>query len=174
MCGAALTVECPSGDNLMLHHAVAASTPGVIVVATLGGYLLAGAWGEVLTAAAEAKGVAGLVVDGAIRDIEAIAERQFAVFSRGLAIGSCTKERFGTLNQIILFGGVTIRPGDIVVGDSDGLVVIDQDCADDVYEASVKRRQREAKIISDLAKGKTTIELLGLPPLIGQAESTAK
>ncbi|HXE11766.1 MAG TPA: hypothetical protein VN633_06590, partial [Bryobacteraceae bacterium] len=73
-----------------------------------------------------------------------------------------------------LFGGVLIRPGDIVVGDSDGLVVIDQDRADEVYEASVKRRQREAKIISDLAKGKTTIELLGLPPLRDHAGNTRR
>jgi len=174
VCGAALTVECPPGDNLMLHHAVAAATPGVVLIATLGSYLLTGAWGEVLTAAAEAKGVAGVVVDGAVRDVEAIAERQFATFSRGLAIGACTKERFGTLNQIILFGGVLIRPGDIVVGDSDGLVVIDQDRADEVYEASVKRRQREAKIISDLANGKTTIELLGLPPLRDHAGNTRR
>jgi 4-hydroxy-4-methyl-2-oxoglutarate aldolase len=165
ICGPALTVECPPGDNLMLHHAVANAHPGVVIVATLGSYLLKGAWGEVLTVAALARGVVGLAVDGAVRDIEAISERNFPVFSRGLAIGSCTKERFGTLNQPIVFGGVTVRPGDIIVGDSDGLVVIPEEQADDVYEGSLKRKQREERIMAELAKGKTTLELLGLPPL---------
>jgi 4-hydroxy-4-methyl-2-oxoglutarate aldolase len=174
VCGTAITVVCPPGDNLMLHHAVAVATPGAVIVASLGGYLLTGAWGEVLTAAAEAKGVAGVIVDGAIRDAEAITGRRFAAFSRGLAIGSCTKERFGTLNQVILFGGVPIRPGDIVVGDSDGLVVIDQNHADEVYEASVRRRQNEAKIIAALAKGKTTVELLGLPLLPDRTGSNGR
>src|SRR5208337_3097374 len=171
VCGTALTVTCPPGDNLMLHHAVAVAAPGTVIVATLGGYLLAGAWGEILTAAAQAKGVVGVVVDGAIRDSEAIAKRRFAAFSRGLAIGSCTKERFGTLNQTIVFGGVLIRPGDIIVGDADGLVALDQDRTDEVYDAAVKRRQNETNIISDLAKGKTTVELLHLPALRNQTGS---
>src|ERR1035437_9312416 len=82
VCGMASTVECPPGDNLMLHHAVAAAKHGVVIVATMGGYLLAGAWGEILTVAAQAKGVAGLVADGAVRDIAAISERERRVFSR--------------------------------------------------------------------------------------------
>ena len=95
LCGVAATVECPPADNLMLHHAVAAAIPGVVIVANLGGYLLKGAWGEILTVAAQARGVVGLAVDGAVRDIEAIKEHAFPVFSRGLAIGACTKERPG-------------------------------------------------------------------------------
>ena len=126
VCGIASTVECPPGDNLMLHHAVAAAKPGIIIVATIGSYLLTGAWGEILTVAAQAKGVAGVAVDGAVRDIAAISEREFPIFSRGLAIGSCTKERFGSLDVPIKFGGVTVRSGDIVVGDIDGLVIVPQ------------------------------------------------
>ncbi len=163
LCGTALTVQCPPGDNLMLHHAVAAATPGVIIVATVGEYMLAGCWGEILTAAAQNKGVAGLAVDGAVRDIEAIAERQFPVFSRGLAIGSCTKERFGQLGKPIRFGGVPVRSGDIILGDADGIVIVDQDRADEVYQKASARRVREAEIIEQLSQGKTTIELLGLP-----------
>jgi 4-hydroxy-4-methyl-2-oxoglutarate aldolase len=165
ICGIACTVECPPADNLMLHHAVAAAEPGIIIVANLGGYLLKGAWGEVLTVAAQARGVAGLAVDGAVRDIVAIAERRFPVFSRGLAIGSCTKERFGSLNRPIQFGGTTVFPGDIVVGDADGLVIIAQARAEEVLEAATRRRLHEAEIMEELNQGKTTIELLGLPPL---------
>jgi 4-hydroxy-4-methyl-2-oxoglutarate aldolase len=165
LCGVVATATCPPGDNLMLHQAVAAAKPGVIIVATLGNYMLTGAWGEILTVAAQAAGVTGLAVDGAVRDIEAIAGHEFPIFSRGLAIGSCTKERLGTLDAPIQFGGVTVRSGDIIVGDSDGLVIVDQDRADAVYEAAVGRRQREANIMEELRRGKTTLEILGLPPL---------
>ena len=163
ICGIASTVECPPGDNLMLHHAVAAARPGIVIVANLGGYLLTGAWGEILTVAAQAKGVAGLAVDGAVRDIVAIAERQFPVFSRGMAIGACTKERPGLLDVPIQFGGVTVRPGDIVLGDGDGLVIVDQDRAGEILEAASARRLREMEIMEELAKGRTTLELLKLP-----------
>ena len=163
VCGRALTVECPPGDNLMLHHAVAIAAPGDVIVATLGGYMLTGAWGEILTVAAQSRGVVGVVVDGAVRDIEAISKRNFGIFSRGLAIGSCTKERSGSLNQPLIFGGVEVRSGDIIVGDSDGLVVIKQEDADEVYEQSVLRHNRELEIIAQLAQGMTTLKILTLP-----------
>jgi 4-hydroxy-4-methyl-2-oxoglutarate aldolase len=162
VCGRAVTVECPPGDNLMLHIAVANARPGVIIVATVGNYLSAGAWGEILTAAAQARGVAGLVIDGAVRDIDAIREAGFPVFSRGLAIGSCTKERRGMLDLPIQFGGATVRPRDLIVGDADGLVVIEQERLEAVHETAVSRRRRESEIITQLREGRTTIELLGL------------
>src|SRR3954447_1540252 len=168
LCGTALTAECPSGDNLMLHQAVARALPGAIIVANLGGYLRAGAWGEILTVAAKAKGVAGLVVDGAVRDISAIQELGFPIFSRGLAIGSCTKERFGTLGDPIDLGGVPVKTGDIVVGDSDGVVIIPGERAEEIYQSSLKRRERERQIIEELGKGKTTLELLNLPVFSGK------
>jgi 4-hydroxy-4-methyl-2-oxoglutarate aldolase len=170
ICGVAATVECPPGDNLMLHHAVAAARPGEVIVATTGGYLLAGAWGEILTVAAQVRGVAGLALDGAARDIEAIAGRKFPVFSRGLAIGAATKQRPGSLNKPIQFGGVMVRPGDIVFGDADGLVILDQDRVEEIYVAAVRRQNREADLIAQLRLGKTTIELLGLPPLAPKGE----
>jgi 4-hydroxy-4-methyl-2-oxoglutarate aldolase len=162
VCGPALTVECPPGDNLMLHVAVAHAPAGAIIVATVCNYLLAGAWGEILTAAAQARGVAGLVLDGAARDIDAIRQAKFPVFSRGLAIGSCTKERAGKLDEPIQFGGITIRPGDMILGDADGLVAVDQDRLDEVYETALARRRRESEIIRQLQQGRTTMELLNL------------
>ncbi len=163
LCGAAATVECPPADNLMLHHAVAAAIPGVVIVASVGNYLLTGAWGEILTVAAQSRGVSGLAVDGAVRDIEGIAERAFPVFSRGLAIGACTKERPGRLAVPIHFGGVIVRPGDIVVGNADGIVIIERERADQVFSAAVARRSRESELMEQLRQGKTTIDLLGLP-----------
>lgn len=169
LCGVAMTVQCPPSDNLMLHHAVAAASPGIVIVGCIGGYLAAGAWGEILTVAAQRRGVAGLAVDGAVRDIDAIRRRQFPIFSAGLAIGACTKERFGTLNQPILFGGVMVRPGDVILGDSDGLVVIEQDRLDAVIAAAEERQRKEEALIEQLQAGRTTIELLNLPRLPAQS-----
>lgn len=169
VCGIASTVDCPPGDNLMLHHAVAAAKPGEVIVANTGSYLLTGAWGEVLTVAAQAKGVSGLVIDGAVRDIEAIEEQRFPVFSRGLAVGSCSKVRLGKLNVPIQFGGVVVRPGDLVFGRTDGVVILEQERLEEIYEAAVKRQQREAALMAQLRSGKTTIELLGLPRLAAPA-----
>jgi len=165
LCGGVVTVECPPADNLMLHHAVAAAPPGVVVVGTLGGCLAAGAWGEILTAAAQCRGVAGLAVDGAVRDIEAICRSGFPVFSRGLSIGACTKDRFGTLNRPIIFGGVLVHPGDVIFGDGDGLVVIGQESLDAVIAAAEVRLRKEEAIIEQLQAGRSTIDLLKLPPL---------
>jgi 4-hydroxy-4-methyl-2-oxoglutarate aldolase len=151
----------------MLHHAVAAAPPGVVLVGKIGGYMATGAWGEILTVAAQSRGIAGLAVDGAVRDIEAIRQLEFPIFSRGLAIGACTKERFGTLNQPILFGGVLVRPGDVIFGDTDGLVVIEQERLDAVIAAAEARQRKEHSIIQQLKAGRTTIDLLNLPPLPG-------
>jgi 4-hydroxy-4-methyl-2-oxoglutarate aldolase len=163
VCGLAVTVECVPCDNLMLHVAVAGARPGVVIVATAGGYLLAGAWGEILTEAARARGIAGLVIDGAVRDVDAIEALRFPVFSRGIAIGACTKDRPGTLNAPIQLGGATVRPGDLVFGTVDGVVIVEHERLDEVHEAAVSRRTREAEIIARLREGRTTLELLGLP-----------
>jgi len=162
VCGQALTVDCPPCDNLMLHVAVAHAQPGVIIVATVGGYLMAGAWGEILTEAARARGIAGLVIDGAVRDIDAIEALRFPVFSRGLAIGSCTKEKAGLLQAPVQLGDVTVRPGDLVFGNADGIVIVEQNRMDEVYDLAMSRRKNESEIISGLREGRTTMELLGL------------
>jgi len=163
ICGPAVTVSCPPRDNLMLHHAVAVAAAGSVLVATAEGYEYAGAWGEVLTVAAQARGIAGLVIDGAVRDIEAITERRFPVFSRGLAIGACKKEQIGRLNEPIELGGVTVRSGDIVVGTADGVVILEIGSIDQVLQGAIARREREAEIFRQLQTGKTTIKILNLP-----------
>ena len=162
LCGFAVTVVCPPGDNLMLHRVVALSPAGSVIVADAGGYLRAGAWGEILTVAAQSRGIRGLVIDGAARDMEAIAALGFPVFSRGLAIGACTKKQKGVLDCTINLGGQVIHPGDIIVGGADGIVVINQDQVEAVYHAALERQNRESAIMKELREGKTTMELLGL------------
>ena len=105
--------------------------------------------------------MAGLIIDGAVRDIDAIEALRFPVFSRGLAIGACTKEQAGRAADTDQFGGLTVRPGDLVFGNADGIVVIEQDRIDDVYAAAIKRQKKECEIIGKLREGRTTIELLG-------------
>jgi 4-hydroxy-4-methyl-2-oxoglutarate aldolase len=153
----------PAWSGARLCGVAATDAPsGVIVVATVSGHVGAGAWGEILTTAAQARGIAGLAIDGAVRDIDAIREAQFPVFSRGLAIGSCTKVRPGKVGIPIQFGGVIVRPGDIILGAADGMVVLEQERLDDVYETALSRRSRESDIITKLRQGRTTLELLGL------------
>jgi 4-hydroxy-4-methyl-2-oxoglutarate aldolase len=113
--------------------------------------------------AAQARGIAGLVIDGAVRDMEAITERRFPVFSRGLAIGACKKEQIGTLQEPIDLGGVIVRSGDIVVGTGDGVVVLDVATIEQVLRSAIARRERESEIFRQLQAGKTTIEILNLP-----------
>jgi 4-hydroxy-4-methyl-2-oxoglutarate aldolase len=163
VCGAAITVNCPARDNLMLHRAVALAAPGSVLVAYAERYQYAGAWGEVLTVAAQARRISGLVIDGAVRDIEAIEKRRFPVFSRGLAIGACTKEKFGTLNEPIDLGGVTVRSGDIVVGTGDGVVILERQTIEQVLQAAIMRRDLESEIFRQLNDGRTTLEILDLP-----------
>jgi len=163
VCGPAVTVSCPPRDNLMLHYAVAVAEPGSVLVATAAGYQYAGAWGEVLSVAAQARGIGGLVIHGAVRDIEAITERRFPIFSRGLSIGACRKEQIGTLHEPIDLGGVTVRSGDIVVGTADGVVILDSQLIDQVLKDAIARRAREAEIFRQLQARKTTIEILNLP-----------
>jgi 4-hydroxy-4-methyl-2-oxoglutarate aldolase len=163
VCGPAVTVSCPARDNLMLHHAVAIAEPGSVLVASAERYQYAGAWGEFLSVAAQARGIAGLVIDGAVRDMEAITERRFPVFSRGLAIGACKKEQIGTLQEPIDLGGVIVRSGDIVVGTGDGVVVLDVATIEQVLRSAIARRERESEIFRQLQAGKTTIEILNLP-----------
>jgi 4-hydroxy-4-methyl-2-oxoglutarate aldolase len=139
-----------------------------VLVTTAQQYLYAGAWGEVLTVAAQVRGISGLVIDGAVRDIEAICQRRFPVFSRGLAIGACKKEQLTALNEPVDIGGVTVRPGDVVVGAADGVVVLPQASVEQVLWAAITRRDREKEIFRQLAAGKTTIEILGLPRLVGK------
>jgi regulator of RNase E activity RraA len=146
-------------DRVMLRR----MRPGSVLVANAERYQYAGAWGEVLSVAAQARGIAGLVIDGAVRDIEAITQRRFPVFSRGLAIGACKKEKIGTLNEPIDLGGVTVRSGDIVVGAGDGVVILDSQTIEQVLQAGIARRERESEIFHQLNQGKTTIEILNLP-----------
>lgn len=126
------------------------------------GFVDAGPWGDILTLAAQEIGIAGLVIDGAVRDADSIIDMGFPVFCRGLCIKGTNKHQPGKVNVPVVIGGVPIRPGDVMVGDRDGLVVVAGDEVDAVIRASEARERKEAEMRERLKQGATMVELLGL------------
>ena len=163
VCGVALPVQCSPGDNLAIHLAVEAAEPGVVLVVDARGHL-AGYWGEVLAVAGQARGVAGLVVDGGVRDSEGLERLGFPVFARGLSILRTVKHEPGRVAEPSVVGGVPVRSGDVVVADADGVVVVRRERLADVVEASRARVAREDRVMERLRAGELTLDLLGLRP----------
>lgn len=162
--GSALTVQGVPQDNLMLHIAISVARPRDVLVAAVNEFTEGGLWGEIATVAAQQRGVAGLLTDGAVRDTEAIARLGFPVFSRGISIKGTTKRQKGTINHPIPIGGVMVCPGDIIVGDADGVVVVPLARAERTLEAARQIRQRESEILREIKAGKLTLDLLDLRP----------
>ena len=162
LAGPAFTVATPPGNNLWIHRALAAAAGEVLVVVTSKHYE-AGYWGDIMTVAALARGIAGLVIDGSVRDSEAIARLQFPVFARGLSIRGTRKDAAATgyLQAPVTLGDVTVEPGDLVVGDADGVVVISRANVVEVFEKARERERREAEVIERLRKGETTLDIYG-------------
>ena len=162
--GPAVPVRCTPGDNLGIHVGVTVAPPGSVLVVDVGEERELGFWGEVLTTAAQTRGIAGLVIDGCVRDVDALAAHGFPVFSSGVALTGATKEMPGSVNREIIAGDVEVAAGDWIVGDVDGVVVVPYDQVDEVLAAAQARTNKEAGLFDALKAGQTTIELLDLDP----------
>jgi 4-hydroxy-4-methyl-2-oxoglutarate aldolase len=164
VCGPAFTVQCAAGDNIMLHKALASAQPGDVIVATVGGAEEYGYWGDLMTVNAMARKLGGLCIEGCIRDTAEIIEHGFPVFSTGSCIRGTVKSTLGLINYPTVFGGQMIAPGDLIVGDDDGLVHIRrEDCA----EVLKKTRERVAAEINKakvLATGISSVDYNDLGP----------
>jgi 4-hydroxy-4-methyl-2-oxoglutarate aldolase len=160
----AFTVRCTHGDNLAIHVAVARAPAGSALVVDTGLDPTRGYWGEVLTTGAEARGITGLVIDGGVRDVDALAAHAFPVFSAAIALPGATKEMPGALGEPVTIGDAIVAPGDWVVGDADGVVVIAAASLADVLAAGRAREAKERKMFDELRAGRTTLELLDLDP----------
>jgi 4-hydroxy-4-methyl-2-oxoglutarate aldolase len=158
----AYPVSCTPGDNLAVHVGVARAPAGSVLVVDVGDEPERGYWGEVLTTAAESRGLTGLVIDGCVRDTAALAEHAFPVFATGVALPGATKQRPGRVGTSAAVGGVDVHAGDWVVGDSDGVVVVPGAALDEVLAAGRARADKEAEFFTQLRGGATTVELLGL------------
>ena len=146
----------------MIHKAVSIAQPGDVLVISIRNDDHSGAWGEILTTAAMVAGIVGVVSDGAVRDAAAAKKKKFPVFSRGLSVGATMKKNLGLINHPIVCGNVLVEPGDIVLGDVDGVVVVPQARAEEILAASIDRERREAAMMEKLKRGVTTLEILGL------------
>jgi 4-hydroxy-4-methyl-2-oxoglutarate aldolase len=162
LAGPALTVDCRPSDNLMLHLAIARARRGEVLVVDAKAFVDAGAWGDVMTLAAQTRGIAGLVIDGAVRDANSIVAMGFPVFSRGICIRGTIKNQPGRLREPIVLGGTLVNDGDIIVGDRDGLVIIPRARAAEVARLGREREAKEEALRNEIRSGRTTVELLGL------------
>jgi 4-hydroxy-4-methyl-2-oxoglutarate aldolase len=158
----AYPVTCAAGDNLAIHVAVAEAPAGSVIVAGVGAEPARGYWGEVLTTGAEARGIVGLVIDGGVRDVSALAAHDFPVFSSMIALQGATKEHPGRVGGQAHVGDVLVRQGDWIVADADGVAVVPVKAIDDVLAAGQAREAKEAGFFDALRAGRTTVELLGL------------
>jgi 4-hydroxy-4-methyl-2-oxoglutarate aldolase len=164
ICGPAVTVHAPPGDNLWLHYAIYEARPGDVLVVHCSDRHDHGYWGEVMSTAAKARKLGGLVIDGCVRDYNLLAEVDFPVFSRGLCIRGTSKDKqaIGWINAPLLFGDLVVHPGDLVIGDNDGVVVVPAADAARVVVASHQRDADEAAICARLEAGETTLGIYGL------------
>lgn len=162
LAGAAYPVSCSPGDNLGIHVAVARAPAGAVIVADMGGAGDFGYWGEVLTTGAQARGLVGLVIDGGVRDCDALAAHAFPVFSTGIALTGASKDQPGSVATPVMVGDVAVEPGDWVVGDVDGVVVLPGATLDEVLAAGQARADKEAALFTALRDGATTVDLFGL------------
>jgi regulator of RNase E activity RraA len=153
MCGTAVTVQCRPADNLMVHKALQVAEPGEIVVVSTCGNITSAVFGELMCTTAAAKGLGGIIVDGAIRDVDGIAKLGMPAFSRSVCPGGCDKDGPGEINVPISCGGTVVMPGDIVVGDEEGVAVIPRDRAEEVLELTHALMDRETKRIAEIRSG---------------------
>lgn len=163
VCGPAFTVHCPALSNLQIHHALYHASPGDVLVVHVSGGAEAGYWGDILNEAAMARGLGGLVIDGGVRDTAGLAAMDFPVFSNGVCIRGTGKDFHASawLQEAVRMGEVLIQPGDLVLGDRDGVVVIPAGDVETAMKAAEAREADEARKIALIRKGARTLDLYG-------------
>jgi 4-hydroxy-4-methyl-2-oxoglutarate aldolase len=160
--GPAFTAQGAPGDNLALHRAVAEAAPGDVVVLAAGGERGRAHLGGIIASAARAGGIAGVVVDGAVRDRAELEEIGVPVFHRGVSPLKPTKIGPAELRVAVQIDGVRIEPGDLIAADADGIVVVPRARADELVAAAEQLEAREREILAQVRNGKTTVEIYGL------------
>lgn len=151
--GTAFTVKVPAGDNLMFNRAIDLALPGDVLVVDGGGSLERALCGEIMISYAKQRGLAGFIVNGCVRDVAAIAEMGFPVFAVGQNPNGPLKNGPGEINVPVVAGGMAILPGDILVGDVDGVVVVRPRDAKEVAEKASKQNEGERKLLETIAAG---------------------
>jgi 4-hydroxy-4-methyl-2-oxoglutarate aldolase len=166
----AIPVSCAPADNLAIHVAVARAPAGSALVVDVGDVPERGYFGEVLTTGAQARGIAGLVIDGGVRDVAALRGLGFPVFASMVALPGASKVAAGTVGQTTEVAGVRVALGDWVVGDVDGVVIVPGDKIEEIVAAAHGRTKKELEYFESLRSGATTVELLGLDGSVVEVE----
>ena len=167
--GSAVTVRVPAGDNWMIHVAVEQCRPGDVLVVVPDPPSDHGYFGELLATAVRTRGVRGLVIEGGCRDVAELERLRFPVWSRCVSALGTVKERLGTVNLPIEIAGQRVRPGDVVVADDDGVVIVAREKAATVLEASRAREEKEAASRARYEAGELSLDVSGMRATLDQA-----
>jgi len=160
--GPAITVLSHPGDNLMIHAAVEMCRPGDVMVVALVAESTDGMFGELLATSLRAHGVAGLVIDAGSRDITRLTEMNFPVWSRAISAQGTVKETAGSVNVDVVCAGAIVHPGDVIIGDQDGVVVVPRARAAEVAELGEQRQAKEERTRERLRSGELGLDIYGL------------
>lgn len=163
--GQALTAQTMVGDNGPLHYALTTAWAGCVLVVDARAHLETAVWGGILTTAAKAKGVVAVIIDGAVRDVAELRQSGIAIYTRGVIPNGPHKGFGGSVNTPIQCAGAPVHPGDLVVGDEDGVVVIRPEKLPGLMERCRARIAREEALVKQIEAGVSTVELMGLPPV---------
>jgi 4-hydroxy-4-methyl-2-oxoglutarate aldolase len=160
--GSALTVLCQPGDNLMIHAAIEVCQPGDILVVTTTSESTDGMFGELLAVSARAHGVVGLLIDAGVRDTADLTTMEFPVWAKAIHAQGTVKATAGSVNVPVVCAGAAIAPGDVIIGDVDGVVVVPKANAADVAKAGADRVAKEEKSRARLRNGELGLDFYGL------------
>ncbi|RHW35097.1 RraA family protein [Oceanobacillus profundus] len=148
--GVAFTVKVPEGDNLMFHKAMDMAKPGDVIMIDAGGDINRAILGELMISYCQSKGIAGVVVDGSVRDAEALREMNFPVYAKGITPNGPYKNGPGEISTPITIGGKVVNPGDIIVGDQDGIVIIKPEDAEELAKQTKQVMEKEISIMDKI------------------------
>ena len=162
MAASAVTVSCQPGDNLMIHAAIEVCRPGDALVVATTSESTDGMFGELLATSCRAHGIVGLVIDAGVRDVADLTEMDFPVWSKAISAQGTVKASPGSVNVEIVCAGAPVRPGDVIVGDQDGVVVVKREMAAEVARLGAARMEKEEKSRERLKAGELGVDFYGL------------
>jgi 4-hydroxy-4-methyl-2-oxoglutarate aldolase len=162
LAASAVTVSCQPGDNLMIHAAIEVCQPGDALVVATTSESTDGMFGELLATSCQARGVVGLVIDAGVRDVADLTAMSFPVWSKAISAQGTVKASPGSVNVEIVCGGAIVRPGDVIVGDQDGVVVVKREMAAEVARLGAARIEKEQKSRERLRAGELGVDFYGL------------